>query len=123
MSARLVAGGLALFGAGWFCGVANHVRRCWPTIMRLTRQLSEGEDCHDCATAVGRLSAELARETRTRIRQQEAADYYARVVAAQRGHIDWLAGRIDQLEHEQAIDGGTTIADEAQRFLADGGGS
>jgi hypothetical protein len=116
MTGRMVAAGTLAFGAGWFCGVANHVRRCWPTILGLTRRLSEADTCHDCATAVGRLSAELAAETRERARHAEAADYFARVVAAQRDHIEWQEHRIDQLEHEQARDGFDPVA-EAQQIL------
>jgi hypothetical protein len=121
MTGRLVAAGALAFGAGWFCGVANHVRRCGPAMLRLARRLSEPDTCHDCATVVGRLSAELAKETRERTRHAEAADYFALVVAAQRSHIEWQEGRIDQLEHEQAIDGGTTLAAEAEQWLQGGG--
>jgi hypothetical protein len=116
MTGRLVAAGALAFGAGWLCGVANHVRRCWPTILGLTRRLSEAGTCHDCATAVGRLSGELAAESREATRHAEAADYFARVVAAQRDHIEWQEHRIDQLEHEQARDRFDPVA-EAEQIL------
>jgi hypothetical protein len=121
MTRRLVAAGALAFAAGWFCGVANHVRRCAPAMLRLARRLSEADTCHDCATAVGRLSAELARETRDRTRHAEDADYFSRVVAAQRRHIEWQEGRIDRLEHEQAVDGGTTLVAEIEQWRQGGG--
>jgi hypothetical protein len=43
MTGRIVAAGILAFGAGWFCGVANHVRRCWPTIVRLSLRLAEAQ--------------------------------------------------------------------------------
>jgi hypothetical protein len=122
MTGRLVAAGVLAFGAGWFCGVANHVRHCGPAMLRLARRLSEADTCHNCTTAVGRLSVELAAETRRHLAEMQAADYFARVVAAQRGHIEWQEHRIDQLEHEQARDRFDPVA-EAQQILEHGGGS
>jgi hypothetical protein len=102
MTGRMVAAGVLAFGAGWFCGVANHVRRCWPTILGLTRRLAEADTCHDCATAVGRLSAELADEAR---KTEVFANYIA-----------WQEQRIDQLEHEQVRDRFDPVA-EAEQIL------
>jgi hypothetical protein len=112
---------LAWVLGGWVAASAIFALGCWWG-GRHTRALAD-PDHAGCQATIGRLSAELAKETRERIRHQAAADYFARVVAAQRRHIDWQEGRIDQLEHEQAIDGGTTLAAEAERFLAEGGGS
>jgi hypothetical protein len=106
MTRRMVAAGALAFGVGWFCGVANHVRRCGPAMLRLARRLSEADTCHDCSTAVGRLSAELARESAN-------TQLLGRLVIGQQGYID-------QLEHEQAIDGGTTLVAEIEQWRQGG---
>jgi hypothetical protein len=118
----------AILALGWVAagllflyarGQARHQRLLAAYNDQLARL--SADTCHDCATVVGRLSAELATETRRRAREQTAADYYTRVAAVQRHHIEWQEGRIDQLEHEQAIDGGTTLAAEAEQWLQGGG--
>jgi hypothetical protein len=67
MTGRLVAVAVLAFGAGWVCGVINHVRRCGPAMIRLASRLFAAEKNQDhtrCRATIDAMGAYIAHQER-----------------------------------------------------------
>jgi hypothetical protein len=101
MTRNVILGCLAAFGlvlAGYRLGRAADQLQA--AFAQVTDPTHEG-----CRIREGRLLAELRSEiVKTEVLGRS---------------VDTLLGRVDQLEHEQAIDRAPYLGDEAEQFLAD----